>query len=131
MQSPPYVPPPRAILDPAQQAPTKANLKAWWNQFNFVQKVKKEADSKGESLSLGSGFILPTAEDSEHPVFGKPLKESLRYASVQISTANANGELFVWGYIPVVVAKWWVAFSNTDPPFDCCLSAVCISKKMV
>lgn len=90
MQSPPYVPPPRAILDPAQQAPTKANLKAWWNQFNFVQKVKKEADSK---------------EDSEHPVFGKPLKESLRYASVQISTANANGELFVWGYIPVVVAK--------------------------
>jgi hypothetical protein len=116
MQSPPYVPPPRAILDPAQQAPTKANLKAWWNQFNFVQKVKKEADSK---------------EDSEHPVFGKPLKESLRYASVQISTANANGELFVWGYIPVVVAKWWVAFSNTNPPFDCCLSAVCISKKMV
>ncbi|KAG7451300.1 Rho GTPase activation protein [Guyanagaster necrorhizus] len=77
MQSPPY-------------APTKANLKAWWNQFNFVQKVKKEVDSK---------------EDSEHPVFGKPLKESLRYASVQISTANANGELFVWGYIPVVVAK--------------------------
>ncbi|KAI4517029.1 Rho GTPase activation protein [Schizophyllum commune Loenen D] len=41
----------------------------------------------------------------EHPVFGKPLRESLRYASVQISTANANGELYVWGCIPVVVAK--------------------------
>ena len=41
-------------------------------------------------------------------VFGKPLKESLKYASVQISTANANGELYVWGYIPVVVAKWCV-----------------------
>jgi hypothetical protein len=38
-------------------------------------------------------------------VFGKPLKESLKYASVQISTANANGDLYVWGYIPVVVAK--------------------------
>ena len=43
-----------------------------------------------------------------HTVFGKPLGESLRYASVQISTANAIGELCVWGYIPVVVAKWYV-----------------------
>jgi len=47
-----------------------------------------------------------------HTVFKKPLKESLRYASVQISTANANGELYVWGYIPVVVAKWYVCFST-------------------
>jgi hypothetical protein len=47
-------------------------------------------------------------EEPVHTVFGKPLKESLRYASVQISTANANGELYVWGYIPVVVAKWCV-----------------------
>ncbi|ETW83336.1 GTPase activating-like protein [Heterobasidion irregulare TC 32-1] len=49
--------------------------------------------------------LLDTPEVEEHAVFGKPLKESLRYASVQISTANANGELYVWGYIPVVVAK--------------------------
>ena len=38
-------------------------------------------------------------------MFGAPLHESLRYASVQISTANASGELYVWGDIPVVVAK--------------------------
>jgi len=44
----------------------------------------------------------------------KPLKESLRYASVQISTSNANGELYVWGYIPVVVAKWWVGLRCAD-----------------
>ncbi|CDO72483.1 hypothetical protein BN946_scf184980.g24 [Trametes cinnabarina] len=71
-------------------APTKASLKAWWNHFTFAQKIKKDADEKKEE---------------EHHVFGKPLKESLKYASVQISTANANGELYVWGYIPVVVAK--------------------------
>lgn len=41
-------------------------------------------------------------------VFGIPLRESLKYASVQISTANANRELYVWGCIPVVVAKWCV-----------------------
>lgn len=48
------------------------------------------------------------SDDAVHTVFGKPLRESLRYASVQISTAGANGELYVWGYIPVVVAKWYV-----------------------
>lgn len=41
-------------------------------------------------------------------VFGVPLGQSLRYASVQISTADANGEMYVWGYVPVVVAKWSV-----------------------
>ncbi|CAL1717020.1 unnamed protein product [Somion occarium] len=69
--------------------PSKVNLKAWWNHFNFAQKAKKEAEEK----------------KGQNVVFGKPLKESLRYASVQISTANSNGDLYVWGYVPVVVAK--------------------------
>lgn len=51
-------------------------------------------------------------------MFGKPLKESLKYASVQISTANANGELYVWGYIPVVVAKWCVAVCHPPASVD-------------
>ncbi|PCH39398.1 Rho GTPase activation protein [Wolfiporia cocos MD-104 SS10] len=75
--------------EPALQQ-TKAGLKTWWNHFRFAQQAKKEAEEK----KAGEGVV-----------FGKPLKESLRYASVQISTANANGELYVWGYIPVVVAK--------------------------
>ncbi|GLB40328.1 putative GTPase-activator protein for Rho-like GTPases [Lyophyllum shimeji] len=71
--------------------PTKANLKAWWNHFTFAQKVKKDSES--------------TKPDHTVSIFGKPLIESLKYASVQISTAGANGELYVWGYVPVVVAK--------------------------
>lgn len=63
-------------------------------------------------------------------MFGKSLKESLHYASVQISTADANGDLYVWGYIPVVVAKWYVclvfSFVLANPP-----KAVCISKSTV
>ncbi|KAJ7707422.1 Rho GTPase activation protein [Mycena rosella] len=74
--------------EPAQP-PSRANLKAWWSSFTSAQRHKEDED-KAEPI---------------HTVFGKPLKESLRYASVQISTANANGELYVWGYIPVVVAK--------------------------
>ncbi|KAJ7498869.1 hypothetical protein FB451DRAFT_1203270 [Mycena latifolia] len=38
-------------------------------------------------------------------IFGQPLRENLKYSSLQISTANADGELFVWGYVPLVVAK--------------------------
>ncbi|KAF7312460.1 Rho GTPase activator [Mycena indigotica] len=63
-------------------------LKSWWASFTAAGPKPKQQDN-----------------EPPHPVFGKPLKESLKYASVQISTANANGELYVWGYIPVVVAK--------------------------
>ncbi|KAG8967500.1 hypothetical protein FRC03_009877 [Tulasnella sp. 419] len=77
-------------------SPTKASLKAWWKQFTFVQRVKKDTQLYNHPLpKLSSGST----------VFGIPLRESLRYASVHISTANAAGELYVWGYIPVVVAK--------------------------
>ncbi|KAF7316721.1 Rho GTPase activator [Mycena chlorophos] len=64
-------------------------LKAWW--ANFTTAPKPRSSSQDDNI--------------QHTVFGKPLKESLKYASVQISTANASGELYVWGYIPVVVAK--------------------------
>ena len=57
-------------------------------------------------ICVPSGFVVGAV--GQGVVFGKPLQESLRYANVQISTANANGELYVWGYIPVVVAKWCV-----------------------
>ncbi|KAG8833207.1 hypothetical protein FRC18_004007 [Serendipita sp. 400] len=70
---------------PPTSPPSAASLKAWWKQFTLVQRFPKPSSSGG--------------------VFGVPLRDSLRYASVQISTANQNNELYVWGYIPVVVAK--------------------------
>ncbi|GJE94610.1 Rho GTPase activation protein domain-containing protein [Phanerochaete sordida] len=75
-----------------QIPPTRASLKTWWNHFAFAQRTKREADVKKDS----------------HPpsvIFGRPLRESLKRASVQISTAGTGGELYVWGQIPVVVAK--------------------------
>lgn len=105
--------------------PTKASLKTWWNHFTFAQRAKKEAEEKkGKQFILLCPFfscsILLTTINTcnlagENVVFGKPLKESLKYASVQISTANANGELYVWGYIPVVVAKWCVILVLSYP----------------
>ena len=101
---------------------TKENLRPWWKQFTPTQQPKKEP---GEKRGAYSFFLLsqtpprrklaalPPIPTTQSVVFGKPLKESLKYASVQISTANANGELYVWGYIPVVVAKWCVSFTLT------------------
>lgn len=98
------------MLPQSTSPPSKASLKAWWKQFTFVQKAKKGATAdKRESSCFPSGYKRSTPHTAAlHSVFAVPLRESLHYASVQISTANANGELYVWGYIPVVVAKWSV-----------------------
>ncbi|TDL25720.1 Rho GTPase activation protein [Rickenella mellea] len=89
---------------PTRDPPTKASLKAWWRQFTAGQKDKK-AEQEHAEKSAYPHSCLRRCFCSAHPVFGVPLRESLHYASVQISTANADGELYVWGYIPVVVAK--------------------------
>jgi hypothetical protein len=38
-------------------------------------------------------------------IFGVPLAESIRYANVAISLTNEKGESFIYGYVPIVVAK--------------------------
>lgn len=111
--TPTPVPSSSAPMTTETPPPTKASLKAWLNHFTFAQKMKKVAEEqRGEFFYIYlciapavNNFLVPV-EEGEHTVFGKPLRESLQYASVQISTANSNGELYVWGYIPVVVAKW-------------------------
>lgn len=120
---------------PTSPPPSKASLKAWWRQFTFVQKIRKEQPpphvnpSVAKSQSLlpdvpvhrpvstltsvsPSASAIPVSSGST--VFGKPLRESLRYASVHISTSNTRGELYVWGYIPVVVAKWFVDVASSS-----------------
>jgi hypothetical protein len=38
-------------------------------------------------------------------IFGVPLAESIRYANVAISLTNEHGKSFIYGYVPIVVAK--------------------------
>ncbi|KAJ6257955.1 hypothetical protein Dda_7745 [Drechslerella dactyloides] len=43
---------------------------------------------------------------SEEPgIFGVPLQESIKYAKVAISMNDQNGNSFIYGYIPIVIAK--------------------------
>lgn len=103
----------------SQQPPTKASLKAWWNHFAFAQRTKREAEEKKggahaelerrDHARLTSETLVGLPAPPPSVVFGKALAESLQRAHVQISTAAPDGDLYVWGYIPVVVAKWYAA----------------------
>jgi hypothetical protein len=65
--------------------PTKASLANWWERF------KKK----------------PTPKEDERPtgIFSVPLHKSIQYANVAISLTDTNGEQFIYGYVPIVVAK--------------------------
>lgn len=58
-------------------------------------------DSKHEVQRLTTCCIA----DKPTGIFGVPLQVSIRYAHVAISLTNEQGESFVYGYVPIVVAK--------------------------
>ncbi|KAK3686867.1 GTPase activating protein (GAP) for Rho1p [Vermiconidia calcicola] len=71
---------------PTERSEQKRNLATWWSNF-------KRSDKK--------------AQDSQAPqgIFGVPLQESIRYANVAISLFNDEGNSYIYGYVPIVVAK--------------------------
>ncbi|KAL2817089.1 hypothetical protein BJX63DRAFT_116439 [Aspergillus granulosus] len=81
---PPTAPQPEAT--PASP-PSRRDLTTWWRQFK--RNTRKEEPK--ENTRLG--------------IFGVPLKVSIKYANVAISLTNDNGESFIYGYVPIVVAK--------------------------
>jgi hypothetical protein len=47
----------------------------------------------------------PFLTEKPQGIFGVPLNVSIKYANVAISLTNDNGESFIYGYVPIVVAK--------------------------
>lgn len=99
----------------------KPGLRTWWQHITTPQKPRPPASSPhnnnathAHAHTQAAAIAAARAQAQEYvppapgAVFGRPLKDSLRYASVQIFTADSSGKLYVWGYIPVVVAKWCV-----------------------
>jgi hypothetical protein len=52
-----------------------------------------------DKLMLKAVTIPPTG------IFGVPLQASIRYANVAISLTDESGKSFIYGYVPIVVAK--------------------------
>ncbi|KAG6070204.1 hypothetical protein E4U16_007096 [Claviceps sp. LM84 group G4] len=70
--------------------PNKRDLKSWWKGFKLPYKQHDH----------------PPAETNRAPgIFGIPLRQSIAYANVAISLIDENGESYIYGYVPIVVAK--------------------------
>ncbi|KPI43191.1 Rho-GTPase-activating protein 5 [Cyphellophora attinorum] len=77
--------PPSAAAQ-AASPPSKRELASWWKKF---RKTTEKQDEKVEAPGI----------------FGVPLDQSIRYANVAISLSDEQGNSFIYGYIPIVVAK--------------------------
>ncbi|PGH08831.1 hypothetical protein AJ79_05835 [Helicocarpus griseus UAMH5409] len=77
---------PPAVSHGASSPPSKRDLTSWWKQF--VRNTKKD-----EEPAQSSG------------IFGVPLNVSIKYANVAISLSAEDGSSFIYGYVPIVVAK--------------------------
>ena len=49
--------------------------------------------------------ILAPVIEEPIGIFGVPLVTSIKYANVAISLTDENGQSFIYGYVPIVVAK--------------------------
>lgn len=54
--------------------------------------------------------------EPERGIFGVPLNQSIKYANVAISLTNEHGENFIYGYVPIVVAKCGVFLKEKGAP---------------
>ncbi|KAL9011486.1 MAG: hypothetical protein Q9173_003667 [Seirophora scorigena] len=70
--------------------PSKRDLTSWWK--NFKKNAKKEEEK-------------PDIAETPPGIFGVALQDSIRYANVAISLTNERGESYIYGYVPIVVAK--------------------------
>ncbi|KAK0623275.1 hypothetical protein B0T14DRAFT_536200 [Immersiella caudata] len=66
---------------------SKRDLKSWWKGFKLAPKSQEANDSRPQGI------------------FGVPLRQSITYANVAISLIDENGKSYIYGYVPIVVAK--------------------------
>jgi len=53
----------------------------------------------------GSAYHVLTLITVNYGIFGVPLHDSIRYANVAISLYDDAGQSYIYGYVPIVVAK--------------------------
>ncbi|KAI9881993.1 MAG: hypothetical protein M1823_006288 [Watsoniomyces obsoletus] len=79
---------------------TRRDLASWWKRFN-VRMRKEEEKAAADAKRTDT----PGTDDDTPRIFGVPLQESIKYANVAISLTDAEGKSFIYGYVPIVVAK--------------------------
>jgi len=100
------------ISNNVQQAvspPSKEQLRSWWKGFG---KRRDKSEEQGQficHIPHPRRVVNHTTDMGTAPagqgIFGVPLSQSILYANVAISLTNDQGESFIYGYVPIVVAK--------------------------
>jgi hypothetical protein len=62
-------------------------------KFKWIYKPKTNAKQPGDIVEQPTG------------IFGVPLRQSITYANVAISLVDPEGKSYIYGYVPIVVAK--------------------------
>ncbi|KAF4595659.1 GPI biosynthesis protein Pig-F [Ophiocordyceps camponoti-floridani] len=78
--------PPSSGTNPASP-PNRRDLKSWWKNFKLPSKHQEPSPAKAPGI------------------FGVPLRQSITYANVAISLIDERGQSYIYGYVPIVVAK--------------------------
>ncbi|KAF2762543.1 RhoGAP-domain-containing protein [Pseudovirgaria hyperparasitica] len=81
-------PQPAPVAVSHEDAASKRDLTSWWRQFK--RGTAKREEEKAEPLNT---------------IFGVPLLTSVRYANVAISLYDQDGKSYIYGYVPIIVAK--------------------------
>ncbi|OAX79094.1 hypothetical protein ACJ72_06590, partial [Emergomyces africanus] len=94
---------------PAPQAPTRDLPRSTAYQPHVASHRATSPPSKRDLTSWWKQFVRNTKKDEEPApqtgIFGVPLNVSIKYANVAISLAGEDGSSFIYGYVPIVVAK--------------------------
>jgi len=96
---------------------SRRDLTSWWKQF---KRTTKKPEEKGEfAVSASQNRILTSTLELavDQGIFGVPLHTSIRYANVAISLFDAQGTSFIYGYVPIVVAKCGVYLKEKGEQF--------------
>ncbi|KAI9792666.1 MAG: hypothetical protein M1816_001765 [Peltula sp. TS41687] len=110
---------------------TKRELTSWWKRFNM--KMRRDDDKGPAAANTANTANTPinttttevadaqgqrqsdaSLQGRQSPgIFGVPLQDSIKYANVAISLSDGEGNSFVYGYVPIVVAKCGVFLKET------------------
>ncbi|KAF5027874.1 hypothetical protein F66182_15 [Fusarium sp. NRRL 66182] len=78
---------PTLQINNAASPPSKRDLKSWWKGFKLPSKHQESQEARPQGI------------------FGVPLRQSITYANVAISLIDEKGQSYIYGYVPIVVAK--------------------------
>ncbi|GAA6016224.1 hypothetical protein JCM10207_000436 [Rhodosporidiobolus poonsookiae] len=99
-----------------ESPPTKASLLKWWKAFT---KSSNQSTTRPKQSTKGTPYTPPGRgmelgkDDGKPRVFGVALDRSLQYASVAISMVGPDGKQYVYGYVPIIVAKCGMMLKET------------------